>query len=82
MTPACVSSTGSPAIVSVALRGDVVGFAVTDTVTVQFPEPDAVLMVAQETGLWVVQAQPAPVLMDTFASDWPPGTATEVGVSE
>ena len=82
MTPACVSRTASPATVSVALRGDVVGFAVTDTVTVQLPEPDAVLMVAQDTGLWVVQGHPGPVLIETFVSALPPGTATEVCVTE
>lgn len=82
MTPACVSRTAWPAIVSVAVRGDVVGFAVTDTETVQLPEPDAVLMVAQGTGLWVVHGHPDPVLMETFVSALPPGTATEVCVTE
>ena len=69
-------------MLSVVLRGDVVVFAATDTVTVQFPEPDAELTVAHGTGLWVVHGQPAPVLIDTFVSELPPGTDTDVCVTE
>ena len=67
---------------SVAVRGDVVVFAVTDTEAVQFPEPEAGFTVTHGTGLSVVHAQPAPVLIETFASELVPGTAMEVWVTE
>ena len=56
--------------------------AVTDTETAQFPDPDAEFTVAQGTGLCVVHAHPAPVLIDTLVSELPPGTEIDVWVTE
>ena len=64
------------------LRGEVVGFAVTERDTSQVPVPAAVFNVAHGTGLCAVHAQPAPVVIEIPVSELPPPTATDVGVTE
>lgn len=79
MTPACVTTTEVSATVSVALRGDVVGFGATVNVSMPPPLPVEVLSVAHETGLWAVHAHPVPAITQMPAVELPPPTVTEVG---
>ena len=69
-------------MVSVVLRGEAVGFAAIDTVTMPAPLPPVVLNVAHDTGLWADQAQPAPAVTQTPAVALPPPTLIEVGETE
>lgn len=77
--PPCVSVTGVPPMVSVAVRGDVDGFAATVTVTNPVPVPVVVLSVAHETLLWAVHAQLAPAVTHTAPCEFPPPTVSAVG---
>lgn len=80
--PACVTRTAFSAIVSVADRGEDVGFGVIVRPTMPAPDPPDVLKVIHETGDCAVQEQPRPAVTQTLLVALPPLTFTPVGVVE
>ena len=74
-TPAWVTVKLRPAMVTVAVRGDVAGLAATIRFTVPLPDPEAPdVTTIHETGLVAVQLQPVPAVTATEA-DSPAATA-------
>lgn len=80
--PPWVSVTAVPPMFSVAVRGDVEGFAATVTLTKPVPVPPAVLSVAHETVLSADHAQPVPAVTHTAPCELPPPTESAVGDTE
>jgi hypothetical protein len=91
VVPACVTTNGNPAIVSVATRADVPAFAAAEKLTVPFPVPLVpALIVNHVAELLAVHAHPDPTVtptdplvaaapIDLFAAD---SAGVHVGVKE
>jgi hypothetical protein len=81
-TPACVTVTDRPATRAVPAREALPGLAVTVSVTVPLPLPDAGFTVIHDVPLDAVQPQPSGAVTATLALPASASTDSEVGATE